>query len=340
MRAWRGYDGFEGRAALRSWLYRIATNVCLDMLNGRKRRARPMDLASPSTADTAGRCDAPRVGVGAAGPRRPGARRPTPTRRRWPRPARPSASRSSPRSSTSRRASVRCCCSATSCAGRRPRSPSCSAPPTRRSTARSSARVRPSPPATSPTPIPCCRWTTSSRSCCARYVDAFERYDMDSLTVADPRGRHAVDAAVRDVAARPRRDPRVLADPGCGVRRAHGSSPPSPTASPRSASTAGARPGSGHDPWALQILDIVDGELVELSFFLDTETPLPAVRAPAPIWSPEPGWFRIGRFRGLPMPAATERDTNQTNATGTATAMARAARRWCRNAHAAPARSW
>ncbi|MDP9231279.1 MAG: sigma-70 family RNA polymerase sigma factor, partial [Actinomycetota bacterium] len=44
IRAWRSYDRFEGRAALRSWLYRIATNVCLDMLNGKERRARPMDL--------------------------------------------------------------------------------------------------------------------------------------------------------------------------------------------------------------------------------------------------------------------------------------------------------
>ena len=44
IRAWRGYERFEGRAALRSWLYRIATNVCLDMLSGRERRPRPMDL--------------------------------------------------------------------------------------------------------------------------------------------------------------------------------------------------------------------------------------------------------------------------------------------------------
>src|SRR5947199_2828514 len=44
IRAWRAIDRFEGRAQLRSWLYKIATNVCLDMLSGRERRARPMDL--------------------------------------------------------------------------------------------------------------------------------------------------------------------------------------------------------------------------------------------------------------------------------------------------------
>src|SRR5438094_6257890 len=51
VRAWRGFDLFEGRAALRSWLYRIATNVCLDMLNGKERRARPMDLGPARSPD-------------------------------------------------------------------------------------------------------------------------------------------------------------------------------------------------------------------------------------------------------------------------------------------------
>ncbi len=52
LRAWRGADAFEGRSAVRSWLYRIATNVCLDMLRGPQRRARPMDLGPSSTADS------------------------------------------------------------------------------------------------------------------------------------------------------------------------------------------------------------------------------------------------------------------------------------------------
>lgn len=52
VRAWRNIDQFEGRAALRSWLYRIATNVCLNMRGAPQRRARPMDLSPAGTADT------------------------------------------------------------------------------------------------------------------------------------------------------------------------------------------------------------------------------------------------------------------------------------------------
>ncbi|KOV22537.1 RNA polymerase sigma70 factor [Streptomyces sp. XY413] len=52
VRAWRGIDGFEGRSALRSWVYRIATNVCLNALASSKRRALPMDLSGPSEGGT------------------------------------------------------------------------------------------------------------------------------------------------------------------------------------------------------------------------------------------------------------------------------------------------
>ncbi|MGH3631400.1 MAG: sigma-70 family RNA polymerase sigma factor [Sciscionella sp.] len=53
VRAWRGIKDFQRRAKLRTWLYRIATNVCIDMLRGPQRRARPMDMSASQTADSA-----------------------------------------------------------------------------------------------------------------------------------------------------------------------------------------------------------------------------------------------------------------------------------------------
>jgi RNA polymerase sigma-70 factor, ECF subfamily len=50
VRAWRGLDGFEGRAPVEAWLYRIATNVCLNLLRGRGRRALPMDVSEASSS--------------------------------------------------------------------------------------------------------------------------------------------------------------------------------------------------------------------------------------------------------------------------------------------------
>jgi RNA polymerase sigma-70 factor, ECF subfamily len=51
LRAWRSAERFEGRAAVRTWLFRIATNVCLDIANGKERRVRPMALGAPGSPD-------------------------------------------------------------------------------------------------------------------------------------------------------------------------------------------------------------------------------------------------------------------------------------------------
>jgi RNA polymerase sigma-70 factor (ECF subfamily) len=51
LRAWRSFGSFEGRSSVRAWLYRIAMNVCYDMLGGAERRARPVDLGPASSTD-------------------------------------------------------------------------------------------------------------------------------------------------------------------------------------------------------------------------------------------------------------------------------------------------
>nr|BFE64921.1 sigma-70 family RNA polymerase sigma factor [Dactylosporangium thailandense] len=48
LRAWKGWDAFQGRSSVRAWLYRIATNACLDVLKSAQRRILPMDLGPPS----------------------------------------------------------------------------------------------------------------------------------------------------------------------------------------------------------------------------------------------------------------------------------------------------
>ena len=49
IRAWRAYEAFEGRSSVRTWLYRIATNVCLSSLEGKDRRPLPTGLGAPAS---------------------------------------------------------------------------------------------------------------------------------------------------------------------------------------------------------------------------------------------------------------------------------------------------
>jgi RNA polymerase sigma-70 factor, ECF subfamily len=53
VKAWNSYDRFEGRSSVRTWLYRIANNVCVDMLRSPQRRARPMELGPSSRVNEA-----------------------------------------------------------------------------------------------------------------------------------------------------------------------------------------------------------------------------------------------------------------------------------------------
>ena len=139
--AWLGLDGFEGRSSVRTWLYRIATNRCLNLLRSSARRPVPRRRcpcrrrSRPAWARCCGCSPIPTCCWRACPIRRPGPRPGTSRARR-------SRSRSSPPSSCCRRTSAPCCCCATCSATAPARPPSCSGSPRTRSPARSSAPAR------------------------------------------------------------------------------------------------------------------------------------------------------------------------------------------------------
>lgn len=278
LRAWRSIDRFEGRSALRSWLYRIATNVCLDMLNGRERRARPMDLGPsrepvmsslntlpevtwiepvPDTAiagdgdpaDVAMSRETIRLAFVAALQHLP------PRQRaalilcevlRW------KASEVAELLDTSV-ASVN------------------SALQRARATLEASDVTAASAPS---------ELGEADRELLARYVEAFQRYDVDALTALIHEDA-TQSMPPFDMWLAGRDD--VLAwwfGPGIGCAGSRVIPTVSANGSPAFGQYKPSETGSGYDPWALQVLEIENGKIVEFTFFLGTETLFPLFGLP------------------------------------------------------------
>jgi RNA polymerase sigma-70 factor (ECF subfamily) len=279
LRAWRSLDRFEGRAALRSWLYRIATNVCLDMLNGRERRARPMDLGPARSPD------------GPIGDTLPEVTwlEPVPDGLVLPEgdPADVAESRETIRLAfmaalqhlPPRQRAVLILCEVlrwkaaevaelldTSVASVN------SALQRARATLEASdvSALDPAPSLDAP-----------DRELLARYVEAFERYDMQALTslihedATQSMPPYELWLSGRD---------DILGwwvGPGAGCRGSRVIPTVAANGSPAFGQYKPSETGAGYDPWALQVLEVSGGRVVEFTFFLGTETLFPLFGLPA-----------------------------------------------------------
>ena len=278
LRAWRGLEQFEGRAALRSWLYRIATNVCLDMIQGRARRARPMDLG-PARAPLAENLN-------------------TLPETTWIEPIPDSmlTTASDPAEVVVARESVRLAFVAALQ----------HLPPRQRAVlilcevlrwkAKEVAELLDTSVASVNSALQRARATLQSagvsstdaaapmddaqRKLLARYVQAFERYDLDALTsLIQEDARQSMPPY--DLWLRGRED--ILAwwfGPGIGCR----GSRLVPTVTANGTVAYGqykpSQSGSGHDPWALQVLELANGRVAEFTFYLDTQRFFPLFGLP------------------------------------------------------------
>jgi RNA polymerase sigma-70 factor, ECF subfamily len=273
LRAWRAFDRFEGRAAFRSWLYRIATNVCLDMLNGRNRRARPMDFgpavepvesnlntlpeitfiepiptsllsAESDPAELAVQRDTIRLAFVAALQHLPARQRAVLILcevLRW------KASEVAELLDTS-------VASVNSALQR----------------ARATLEEREIEATDAVAPM-----DPEQKEFLERYVDAFQRYDVEALT-ALLREDASQSMPPFDMWLSGRED--VLKwwfGPGIACRGSRVIPVESANGSIAFGQYKPSDSGSGYDPWALQVLEIVDGKIVDITFFLSTERLFP-----------------------------------------------------------------
>ncbi|RBY75830.1 RNA polymerase subunit sigma-70 [Geodermatophilus sp. TF02-6] len=268
VRAWRGLADFEGRSALRSWLYRIATNVCLDQLSGRQRRALPMDLSGspwqPVEASLAAR--------------RPGSAWVEPVLDRQ-----VVADDADPAERAVQRESIRLAFVAALQ----------HLPPRQRAvlllrdvlrwraaevaelldttvasvnSALQRARATLADTGGEPGPAPL---DDGERDLLDRYVDAFERYDIEAL-VALMHEDATQHMPPFEMWLRGRADIGAwMLGPGSGCRGSR-VLPTRANGVPALAQYR-PRPGGGHEPWALHVLEVRDGRVAHVSSFLDLE---------------------------------------------------------------------
>jgi RNA polymerase sigma-70 factor, ECF subfamily len=279
VRAWKSIDRFEGRAALRTWLYRIATNVCLDMLSGRERRARPMDLGPAGEPLFENLHTLPEVTW----------IEPIPDGRVMPEggdPAELAVSRETiklafvaalqhlpaqQRAVLILREVLRW--KATEVAELLDTSVAA----VNSSLQRARATIEASELSATDGPEP---MDDAQRALLERYVDAFERYDIESLTAL----LHE-DATQSmppfDLWLRGRDDIfRWWLGPGIGCSGSRMIPTVAANGSPAFGQYKPNEAGTGHEPWALQVVEISNGRIVELTFFLDTARLFPLFGLP------------------------------------------------------------
>jgi RNA polymerase sigma-70 factor (ECF subfamily) len=277
IRAWRGLDRFEGRAALRSWLYRIATNVCLDMLTGRERRARPMDLGpaqEPVAANLNTLPEATWI-------------QPMPDSLVLPEgdPAEVAVARESVRLAfvaalqhlpARQRAALILCevlrWQATEAAELLDTSVASVNSALQRARATlAAADIRAGEPAAT--------LDEASRALLDRYVAAFEEYDIEALTTLIQEDA-TQSMPPFDLWLRGRDD--ILTwwfGPGIGCRGSRVIPAPAANGSPAYGQYKPS-PDGGYEPWALQVIELSEGRIVEFGFFLDTDTLFPLFGLP------------------------------------------------------------
>jgi len=276
IRAWRSLDRFEGRSALRSWLYRIATNVCLDMLKGRERRARPMDMGPAQAPEAANLRELPEVtwlepmpDVMIAGADDPAAIAESHDTIRLAFVA--ALQRLPPR----QRAALILCEVLQWKAAEAAELLDMSVAAVNSALQRARATL-----GDEEAGVAADQLSEDDRTLLARYVEAFEAYDMEALTALI-----AEDATQSmppfDLWLHGREDifgwwfgPGIQCEGSKVVptKSANGS----PAFGQYKPSANG-----GYEPWALQVLEVKDGRIVEFSFFLATDTLFPLWGLPA-----------------------------------------------------------